>query len=266
MTKLERRTRAFQRSVNSTDAERQMTLSGFRFVEDYSRTTSAFLHTANLARFYDATFDPSNAGTQEFAGISYINGMQSSALDRLAMFQYVNSRNMTISTINNFLSYCAEICEECAKRDPRVLSSKSTISVADVLSHSTMDELVAAIVEKKISDLAYEGLESIEKFITDRLGITLFADDEERNRVVFLTELRNIQVHNRGIVNDTFLRRMKDKPIYGAEKGLVYYLGFAKFADFGDVLFGVVERFDTAVAEKFTLTTKSGVEWVEKQI
>jgi hypothetical protein len=51
------------------------------------------------------------------------------------------------------------------------------------------------------------------QFLSKRLGFDLFRDKKSLERAVLLVEIRNVIVHARGIVNDTFIQRVAKPPI-----------------------------------------------------
>src|SRR5690348_5729261 len=50
------------------------------------------------------------------------------------------------------------------------------------------------------------------EYLNRRLGFQLFPSTAQRDLAISIIEARNLIAHNGGIVNDTFLRRVKESP------------------------------------------------------
>ena len=82
------------------------------------------------------------------------------------------------------------------------------------------------LVDRKINDLSYGGMRKIEEYTKDRLGTEFVEDIKTRKLLVIFMELRRIDVHNRGYVNDVFLHRIVDDCGFKFEKNKRYHVDF----------------------------------------
>jgi len=56
-------------------------------------------------------------------------------------------------------------------------------------------------------------MRDLTQYLSKRLGFELFPDADSLNRAILLVEIRNVIVHARGIVNDTFIQRVTKPPV-----------------------------------------------------
>jgi hypothetical protein len=152
--------------------------------------------------------------------------------------------------IDNLLTYVAELMSTVFKSRPETLRSKAKVEVEYVLSHDSMDDLIEDLAERRVEQLAYAGLRELHENLEGSLGFSLFLDSEALDRAITLVEGRNIIVHNRGIVNRTYLSRVP-----GSDRKLGERLDFDVDAFFDDLGFlaeaGV--DIDARAAEKWSI-------------
>ena len=92
------------------------------------------------------------------------------------------STMMYIKTIDNFENYFKEVLSEIVIKDPRVLKSKETEQHDFILSFDDYSSLINAIAEKKVEALFYQGIDNIQKFFKDRIGIDIFKEKSKQNK------------------------------------------------------------------------------------
>jgi len=110
--------------------------------------------------------------------------------------------------VDNFLTYVAELMSVVFKTRPETLRSGAKVEIAYILSHDSMDDLIENLAERRVEQLAYAGLRELQENLETTLGFQLFTSEEELEQAVMLVEGRNIVVHNRGVVNKTYLSRV----------------------------------------------------------
>jgi hypothetical protein len=64
-----------------------------------------------------------------------------------------------------------------------------------ILSFNDYKSLIKAIAEKKIEMLFYQGIDGIQKFFKERIGVKLFKEKYEQ--INLLVKQRNLAVHKR---------------------------------------------------------------------
>ena len=106
--------------------------------------------------------------------------------------------------VDNFLTYNAQILALVFRTHPATLKSKETERLDQILQYTSMNELIAALADKRVNELSYKGIHDLERYLSEKIGFDLFSDEETRGNIWFLVEARNLVVHNRGIVNTLF--------------------------------------------------------------
>jgi hypothetical protein len=91
-----------------------------------------------------------------------------------------------------------------------------------VLQHSSIDELVEAMAERKVDRLSYSGLTDLDGFVRETLGFALFDNDEDRKAAVVAVERRNLIVHKRGVADARYIARSGDDSVRPGERVNLY--------------------------------------------
>jgi hypothetical protein len=164
--------------------------------------------------------------------------------------------------VDNFTTYLKDLLSEAVQAQPRVISSTEKESLDFILNFDSMEELRSALAEKKIERLFYGGMEDIEEFFQNRLGVEIFAEEEARERAERLKEYRNLIVHNRGRVNSKFLKEYPESN-YSEDDLLTF--SFQDLSEHNFFFQQLVVRLDPLVAEKFDLDQYSREELLEMQ-
>ncbi len=108
--------------------------------------------------------------------------------------------------VDNFQKYLVDLIRTVLRARPAMLStSQQSLTLEDVLGYSTIDDLVHDVIERKVNSLSYEGFPDLYKWCVDR-GIPIQVSDSDRNVVVELIATRNVIAHNRGLIDDRYLR------------------------------------------------------------
>ena len=81
-----------------------------------------------------------------------------------------------------------------------------------MLECSSIEEFATRMAERRIDELAYAGFPAIRKFLANRLGVEAEYDRTDLELASEAIAIRNVIVHNRGRVNERFLRdtRLED--------------------------------------------------------
>lgn len=119
------------------------------------------------------------------------------------------STMMYVKTIDNFENYFKEILSEIVFSDPRVLKSKETEQLDFIFSFTDFQSLINAIAEKKIEALFYKGIDGIQKFFRERIGVEVF--QEKAEQINLLVKQRNLAVHNRSKISKEFVRQFPNE-------------------------------------------------------
>jgi hypothetical protein len=106
----------------------------------------------------------------------------------------------------------------------------------------------------------------METHFRDRLGIEMFATDRARILLTTFVEIRNINVHNRGIVNDLFLSKVGKVNEFKFAKGKYFHVDMDMLKLMSDNAIETALALDQAVATKFGLQRKSHARWVAPSV
>ncbi|HWA14382.1 MAG TPA: hypothetical protein VHA15_14920 [Burkholderiales bacterium] len=155
-----------------------------------------------------------------------------------------------VRCVDNFNKYLVDLIREVLKKNPAILRSRQqTLTLEAILEHSSIDELVQSIIEAKVTALSYEGFESMAVWCNDR-GIPLQVSDGKSQEVVQYIATRNLISHNRGIVDERFLRAVPNSKF---KVGEVRELTVNDYEHCLDLLSNTVRATDDASARKFKL-------------
>ncbi|WP_156796129.1 hypothetical protein [Brevundimonas subvibrioides] len=181
----------------------------------------------------------------------------------LKRFSRTNSENLVNNSVNAFQRYFSQIVQECIRKKPDILTSNEQVPVRDIIHLKRMSDVIELLVERRVNKLAYEGISGIESYFLDRLGLAMFSNDRERQLTREFIELRNIIVHNGGIVNAIFLERVGSSPTRPFRLGKRYHIGWDDFCDYAANIIAVTSNLDKAACTKFSLRRKKFGTWVD---
>ena len=154
--------------------------------------------------------------------------------------------------VDNFEVYLVDILREVLRKKPEILhSNQQTISLEHILQFNSIDDLLLDIIESKVNSLSYKGFLDLEQWYKDK-GIPLSVRDEHRQVVIESIATRNIITHNRGRVDEKYLRTM---PTSNYKIGELRVLQVDDLFSTLSVLDEIVSSTDLEIAQKFNLTT-----------
>lgn len=144
--------------------------------------------------------------------------------------------------VDNYLIYVSDLLALIFSARPETLKSSEMVTLEFVLTHRTRPQLINAIVRRKVDQLSYQGMRDLQDFCSTRLKLPLFQEQKDSTEAVLLIEIRNIIVHNRGLVNDTFLRRVKDSGFTNGHQIKLMWQEVLNYANFLSSSVGRLER------------------------
>ena len=187
-----------------------------KFYHTHNSIFDFFFFTIDLATNSDKMFETATKTLAETARseeekIKYESKLSKAGFTfkRLQKFAKLQSSNITLSVADNFLSYLSEIIQSVMLKCPDVLKSSDMIKVSEILQFNKYSDIKSYLVNKKINELSYGGISEIEKYVYARFGLNIFANDMEKYILAVLVESRNILSHNRGVINDMFIKRVE---------------------------------------------------------
>ncbi len=113
-------------------------------------------------------------------------------------------------SIDNFLTYVSESLTSIFEKRPEMLKSSDVMTVEEIFSYPTRDELLSALIEKKVLALSFKGMKDLNDYLRKTVGFELFPKAEHLQHAIVLIEKRNLAIHNRCLVNRRYLERVPD--------------------------------------------------------
>jgi hypothetical protein len=162
---------------------------------------------------------------------------------------------MLVRGTDNFLAYVSELLALVFTSRPETLKSAETVKLEEILQHPTMDDLVKRLAERRVERLSYQGMKDLQKDLAEKLNFEIFPSPEPFSRAVRIIEIRNLLVHNRGVVNRTFQTRTDDSSL---AIGSLFELRPRSVVSDLDFLAKSVLDIDERAASKFGLARSKG--------
>ena len=162
--------------------------------------------------------------------------------------------------MENFETYFVAIIREALRKRPEILSKSSypDLQMKTILEHATVESLVHDLIESKVNELSYRGFSDLKDWCQER-GIPLVVPRGKAEEVVELIATRNTIAHNRGVVDQKYVRSVK-APRF--RLGDVRKFDNETLLGSMSLLNGVVDATDRAIVSSFGLETVE-VDFVE---
>jgi hypothetical protein len=116
-------------------------------------------------------------------------------------------------SIDNFLTYISELLTVVFENRPEMLKSSDVVTVEEIFSYSTREELLSALIEKKVLSLSFKGMKELNDYLRKTVGFELFLEADLLQHAAVLIEKRNLAIHNRCVVNRRYLERVTGSPL-----------------------------------------------------
>jgi hypothetical protein len=151
---------------------------------------------------------------------------------------------------DNYECYLVDVIAGIHQTTPNILRSSDVVTVEFVLDFDNIDDLRAALVERKIMELGYGGFIELDKWCLDRLKIPLTEDETHKRTLIEIIETRNLIVHNRSKINARYQSKVK---------GSTFAIGDTRPVSFlylWDAIYEICRsafKFDETVAQKYPL-------------
>jgi hypothetical protein len=155
-------------------------------------------------------------------------------------------------SIDNFLTYLSDLLGEIFIQQPALLRSQEQVVMQDVLAHQSLDEFIRWAADRKVTSLSYSGIGEISDYFQRRAGLMLVQNQDHWPQLVDSVAIRNLLVHNRGIVDQRFLAGTKKSR---AMVGTPLELDQARAFELLDQVYAVALDLDRRAVNKFRLPT-----------
>ncbi len=244
------------------------TESGYTFMHRQSTIFDHFLFTVRMAsqidkqRLIAARALATSGQKEDIERLEKVEKNKDMVFDKVKKFSEYNSEVLCIRIVDNFLCYLSETIQKCMLKRPEMLKSSEMVRIEEILNFSRKADIVRFLVDRKINELSYSGISGIRDFLDSRTGIILSETNEEWSLLTISVELRNIYTHNRGKVNDLFLRRIGEAcALIGAKNDERFHADFPLIVNLANNLFEIERRLDEKVARKFKIRRMTFAVW-----
>lgn len=240
----------------------------YLFLRDYHKVVDLFYFTLNLAHNADnASLNASKALLPLAKNDVEKRRLQDNidnperAVKKLYDFSTVNSKNLTTNIADAFLWFVSKSIQGAMRKKPEMVKSGESVKVEEIFNFSRKRDLIDYLIDRRVNSLSYGGMSKVESFINDSMGVTIFPDEEDRTLMQVFVEVRNIQVHNRGIVNRVFLSRVPHHPKFQFIEGERAHMDFDMLLALSRVCVRSAIDLDTKICEKFGIKRKRYSIW-----
>lgn len=168
-----------------------------------------------------------------------MSGLGAQSLTR--SYERIVAEMVICRAADNFVSYIAELLALIFRTDPRTLAA-TNLTFGDVLEHPNMDDLVAVLTERRVSDLSRESFGKLSDYFQNKHQFDLISDAARKQRVTYFLALRNLIVHNRRIADRTFARQANTPDIKIGEPVPLGERDFEVFGLLREVVVDIDER------------------------
>jgi hypothetical protein len=158
--------------------------------------------------------------------------------------QFVRNQ-MLIFAVAYFEYYIKDLIECVCLRNPSMLRSRDkSITYDKLLSLQSLEEIHRYIIEKESISLGYLSYEELSDYFRKKCKIDFSLSGIRKNDLVEIFLVRNVLLHNKGLVNRTFVEKLRNtryklgKKVSVGEKTLERYLSLiVKQAEYIDSCF-----------------------------
>ncbi len=159
------------------------------------------------------------------------------------------------NTFKNFVSifenYIKDVLEYLYSTYPQhIFCKKEKLDMSKLNEFNTLEELKDRIIKEKVIALSYDNLSKMVKDMGVEFNIKFDLSEEENNKLVEITNVRNIMVHNRGIVNEKFLNNVKNsEQSFELEQWII--IGTEDISGFYNFYIDIVNKLHGKIMDKY---------------
>ena len=152
--------------------------------------------------------------------------------------------------VDNFQTYVVDLVRAVLHAKPAMLSTRQqTLTLEELLSYDRIEDLVHDILERRINGLAYEGFIELQTWCAER-GMEISVSQTDQVAVVEFFAIRNVIAHNRGVVDEKYVKATESKTF---AIGTVRNVSVDDFFQAMSMFHRIVTETDRIAAEKFQL-------------
>ncbi len=161
------------------------------------------LRVDDMARLASEAVPPGVSG-RPVGGGAHVPSAEGAMARTLRGQRHVFLHMVLSRVVDSYLAYLAELTVLLAVNNPRALGPGEGVPLELLMEHDSVDEVVDALVRDRVFQLSATGLDAVERWVGDRFGFALFVEDDVRDRVARLVEIRNLIARHRGLATRRF--------------------------------------------------------------
>lgn len=145
-------------------------------------------------------------------GLATLNGLDNLTLsdgdpiplpERIALWRFIKE-SLIAREVDNFQTYVVELISAILQKKPAMIPS-GKIDAQTVFQFESLDDLRKLVVENMASKYSYMNIIDLGDELQSKYSFALFPSRIRKLRVKRLVGIRNLIVHNRGLVNRRFV-------------------------------------------------------------
>lgn len=181
----------------------------------------------------------------------YLEQSKKQSIELITMKKHMDmfKEVLYVRNVENYVNYLAGIMHQIFIAKPMTLRSSENITLAEALSQETINDLVLFVAERKVNQLSYLSLTDLSDYFNNRFGLSL-ADKTDLQNLFVAVEIRNLFVHNRCIINNRYINRMK---IAEENIGKKKIIENDELQELLSLLFNCVNHLDNKIKSKFRI-------------
>jgi hypothetical protein len=178
-------------------------------------------------------------------------GEQDPPKDFRGWFDGQMAETLMTRAVDGFLTYLADLLAMVWEANPNALPAEANIPVSLAPELDDREALVRELAGRRVRRLSRKGVDALNRPFR-ALGFPLFRTEEERNTIERAIAQRDLIVHQRGIVDRAFLRKV---PNTETPLGQTLALRRSEAVDDSVMLVETVIQLDRGAVEKWDFET-----------
>ena len=124
------------------------------------------------------------------------------------------SENLLTELISIFENYLQSLLNYLLLEKPELaLSKEKQINASELLRHNNLEDLKISLIDEKVRQIMYRSIKNIIQFLSRGFQVKFEFDDTIFQNLYYWKAVRNILIHNRGMVNEDFAASVKELKI-----------------------------------------------------
>jgi hypothetical protein len=155
-------------------------------------------------------------GRSESPSAYTVGETQGKAVALLAEDAELIAEMVLTRSVDDFLTYISHLMKLLFSQKPEILQEIVQVKLTDILRLPDKDSVIQYAVDDYVRKLSYRSLSELYRDLKDRTSFRLFTSDASLNTAMEAVAIRNVLVHNNGIIDS----RLADLvPRYRAHEG-----------------------------------------------